>query len=927
MTERDVFIAALQKDDPAERAAFLDQACAGDAALRERVGRLLRLHEEAGTFLERPAAGEAATGEPAPGRWVGPEAGQAAEGPGSWVGPYKLLQLLGEGGMGAVYMAEQEQPVKRRVALKIIKPGMDSAQVLARFEAERQALALMDHPNIAKVLDAGATAAGRPYFVMELVKGVPITHFCDREHLTPRERLELFVPVCQAVQHAHQKGVIHRDLKPSNVLVALYDGRPVPKVIDFGVAKATGQKLTERTMFTAVGQVVGTLEYMSPEQAELNQLDVDTRSDVYSLGVLLYELLTGGPPFTAKQLRGAAFDEMLRLIREVDPPKPSTRLSGSQELPAIAAKRKLEPGRLTRLVRGELDWIVMKALEKERHRRYQTANGLARDVERYLHDEPVEACPPGAGYRLRKAARRYRKPLAAAAAFLLLLVLAAALTGWQALRLARAERDAAQRERDEAMRQARVVAEVQEALSQAAALRQQGKWTEAQAPLKRAEALLEGAPQDEELGERFRDLRRQLDEEERGLGLLQRLDAIRLKAANVLEENGAGAAAEYEEAFREYGLDVKAQPAEAAAARLRRSPIREDLVAGLDDWAARGQPPGPGRAKLRAVADAADGDPWRRALRDAVDRKDGARLTAMARDAQALAQPPADLSGLGAALAEAGLDDEAVALLRQAQARHPTDFRINLELASALLRHRPRDQEAVGYYRAALALRPDSPGVSLDLGNALRARGDLQGAIRCYRRAIALDPKDALAHYHLGKALLGQGHRAEAVAAFRQAVALGPKLAEAHCELGLALQAQGELAAALAALQTGHELGLQRKDWPYPSAEWVAGCAALAAASQGGDAQQPDEPGRARLRRQALACLRADLARRRDRLASGKPADRAAVRDTVERWRCLPDLAGVRDAAALAKLPAEEREAWQQFWADVAGLRAKAEAK
>jgi serine/threonine protein kinase len=265
------------------------------------------------------------------------------------------LQKLGEGGMGTVYVAEQEQPVKRRVALKVIKAGMDSAQVVARFEQERQALALMDHPNIAKVLDAGTTDKGRPYFVMELVKGIPITKFCDQEHLTPRERLELFAPVCQAVQHAHQKGVIHRDLKPSNVLIALYDGKPEPKIIDFGLAKATGPKLTERTMFTEVGSIVGTLEYMAPEQAELNNLDIDTRADIYSLGVLLYELLTGAPPFTAQQLRSAGLSEMLRIIKEVEPQKPSTKLSSSSELPNIAAKRKLEPKRLTKMVKGELD--------------------------------------------------------------------------------------------------------------------------------------------------------------------------------------------------------------------------------------------------------------------------------------------------------------------------------------------------------------------------------------------------------------------------------------------------------------------------------------------------------------------------------------------------------------------------------------------
>ena len=301
------------------------------------------------------------------------------------VGPYKLLQPIGEGGMGVVYMAEQEEPVRRLVAVKIIKPGMDSRHVIARFEAERQTLAIMDHQNIAKVLDAGTTDTGCLYFAMELVKGVPITEYCDKNRLTLRERLEMFIPVCHAMQHAHQKGIIHRDIKPSNVLVALYDGKPVPKVIDFGVAKATQQKLTELTMFTGLGQILGTLEYMSPEQAELNQLDIDTRSDVYSLGVLLYKLLTGSTPFTQEELRRAGFEEMLRTIRETEPPKPSTRLSASGDaLPSISSVRRIDPAKLSKLVRGELDWIVMKAIEKDRGRRYDSANNFAEDIQRFL---------------------------------------------------------------------------------------------------------------------------------------------------------------------------------------------------------------------------------------------------------------------------------------------------------------------------------------------------------------------------------------------------------------------------------------------------------------------------------------------------------------------------------------------------------------
>ena len=324
------------------------------------------------------------------------------------IGPYKLLEQIGEGGFGIVFMAEQQQPVRRKVALKVLKLGMDTKQVVARFEAERQALAIMDHPNIAKVHDGGATPSGRPYFVMELVKGVPITEYCDQNHLTPRQRLELFVPVCQAVQHAHQKGIIHRDLKPSNVLVSVHDTTPVVKVIDFGVAKALGQELTEKTLFTGFAQMIGTPLYMSPEQAGQSSLDVDTRSDIYSLGVMLYELLTGTTPFDRERLKDASYEEIRRIIREEEPARPSNRISTLETRTGttISEQRQSDPRRLSRLLRGELDWIVMKALEKDRNRRYETANAFALDIQRYLAGEPVQAAPPrAAGYRLKEVPR------------------------------------------------------------------------------------------------------------------------------------------------------------------------------------------------------------------------------------------------------------------------------------------------------------------------------------------------------------------------------------------------------------------------------------------------------------------------------------------------------------------------------------------
>ncbi len=445
-TDKSIFLAALEIDAAADRAAFVEQSCAGDPALRASVGALLAAHDNPPQLLAVP---EDAAPDPDAAGWP--------DHPGAVIGPYKLLQQLGEGGMGTVYMAEQRHPVQRKVALKLVKAGMDSKQVVARFEAERQALAMMDHVNIARVLDAGETpptyAGGmlRPYFVMELVHGVPITEYCDVHHLSPRERLELFVPVCQAIQHAHQKGIIHRDIKPSNVMVTLYDGRPVPKVIDFGVAKATEQKLTDRTLFTQFGFMVGTLEYMSPEQAETSALGVDTRSDIFSLGVLLYELLTGSTPLTRERIKEAAYGEILRLIREEAAPRPSARLSDSGEaLASISAQRQTEPDKLTRLVRGELDWIVMKALEKDRNRRYETANGLAMDVQRYLANETVEACPPSAWYRFRKFARRNTAALLTISVVAAALALGTAVSAWQAVRAMQAQRDATE-QRDAAI--------------------------------------------------------------------------------------------------------------------------------------------------------------------------------------------------------------------------------------------------------------------------------------------------------------------------------------------------------------------------------------------------------------------------------------------------------------------------------------------
>ncbi|MBI3407251.1 MAG: tetratricopeptide repeat protein [Planctomycetes bacterium] len=756
---RQIFLAIVEQPST-QWDALLDEACGKDSELHRQVALLLKAHAEGEGILDRNEALKAPTGIYE----------SLNERPGTVIGPYKLLQQIGEGGMGTVWMAEQTHPVQRKLAVKLIKPGMDSRQVLARFEAERQALALMDHPNIAKVLDAGtigsepealardsaaplahASGSARPYFVMELVKGVPITKYCDEHHLTPKQRLELFIPVCQAVQHAHQKGIIHRDLKPNNVLVAEYDDKPVAKVIDFGVAKATGPRLTDRTM------------------------------------VLLYELLTGTTPFEKKHLQAAAFDEVLRIIREDDPPKPSTRLSTTDELPSIAANRGLEPKKLSGLVRGELDWIVMKSLEKDRNRRYETANGFAAEVQRYLNDEPVQAGPPSATYRLRKFARRNKRALATGAVLFLALLIAlgavAGSVGWMM--------------RDQEARRAKLASQLEVVLEEVEQQLREQNWAEALAAARRAEALVAGGGGDAVL-------RQQVSAALVDLILVKDLEEIRLNRDVRLKRDGSDttpadrqADGQYAAAFLEYGVDLNRLSEQEAIRRLQSRPhVTVALAIALDDWTncRIGKGDVAGARMLGAVARGIDADAWRTQVRAAWAQEDWKALEGLAASPEFLRQPPPTLHLLGMILGDGGKLESGIEVLRKTQARYPGDFWINYHLGVKLRVKGPAYlEQAIGFSRAALALRPQSAGTWTTLGSHLMRQKKPDEAITYFSKAIELDPKYADAHNGLGAAFHSQKMLDDAIACYNKAIEVDPKIIMAYCNVGIALRGQGKL--------------------------------------------------------------------------------------------------------------------------------------
>jgi serine/threonine protein kinase/Tfp pilus assembly protein PilF len=832
-----MFVEAVQIADPANRKAFLDRACGSDAALRDRMAGLLSALNRAGNFLQSPLAAHALLDLPAP---------KAPDAPGTTIGSYRLLEQIGEGGFGIVFMAEQTRPVRRRVALKVIKPGMDTRQVVARFEAERQALALMDHPNIAQVFDGGATASGRPFFVMELVRGMPITDFCDQSRLPPRDRLHLFVQVCQAVQHAHQKGVIHRDLKPSNVLVSMHDTTPVVKVIDFGVAKALDQKLTDKTLFTGFAQLVGTPTYMSPEQAGQSGLDVDTRSDVYALGVLLYELLTGTTPFDKERLRAAGFDEMQRVIREEDPPRPSTRVSTLGHAAAtVSTNRQSDWQKLARLMRGELDWIVMKALEKDRGRRYETASAFAADVQRYLANEPVLACPPSAWYRFRKFSQRNRASLSVFGLVLFFVVLMGSGAGWFV--------------RDRAARRARLNVEVEHSLNEATRAREQAltqtdnpvRWeaalAEAASALNRARGLAsqDAAALEPATWERLQAMEAMqalLDADATDRRFAARFEEVRLEQAEVnlaISEFKEGTAfAALREAFRQdYGIEFDSTPVGEATAVIRQRPqgVQSLLLAALEvslHDVPKGAPDM--RKWLNIALEAADTGPWRKRAEVAVQAGNWKALEQVVEEAIAARQPPSLVLQIADRIPLAC--SARVAVLDRIRQAYPGDFWANYALAFSLQYGQPpRPEEAIRYHTAALALRPHNPAECVNLGNALRARGEVVGAIRAYREALDGHPDYAAGHERLGLALdqngdsdgaiaqmrettrlrryvpdhvvLGNllarnGLSDEAIASYQRAIDIDPQYSMAHYNLGTVLLETGHLDEAVASYRT-----------------------------------------------------------------------------------------------------------------------------
>ena len=779
----EIFSAALEIESHVERGEYLDQVCGDDAQLRKEIEQLLVEHLEATGFMAEPAAA-----------YVGTIDLPIVQQLGTYIGPYKLIEEIGEGGMGVVYLAHQRDPVRRKVALKIIKPGMDTREVIARFEAERQALAMMDHPNIAKVYEAGSTESGRPFFVMELVNGVPITEYCDDKNLTTKQRLELFVSVCNAVQHAHHKGIIHRDIKPSNILVTLQDGVPAPKIIDFGIAKATNQELTTNTLFTGLGQMIGTPMYMSPEQAERSSLNVDTRSDIYSLGVLLYELLTGTTPFDRQQMKEAGLDGIRRMILEEEPQRPSTRISTMGNMATTTSDcRKTVPAELRRSLQQELDWIVMKSLEKDRTRRYQSATDFSRDVQRHLSDEPVEACPPSTLYRLQKYVRRNRVKLLITGVLTICILSSIALVATV---------------RHRASKQVRVTEAVHAKLARIDGLRGQLTWDSEQtfvwAELNDALSGLETLGNDPSLpSELNRVIQETLDRaanEQKVREAIQYYDTLRKEFRfypgpvddefeyvpvmwKWVRENDPD---RIFVALKSLGIQLYDTEVGQITQTIASLPTKahQNLIAVLDDAVVRfaqeaigvtGLELGAKRyaiAKLNQIIQEVDKDPWRQNLRGAISSDDVTPLVRLAQQAEVSAQAPRTLLLLARELHARGETGLSVQLLEQSQQVYPGHQKSAVELGYQTFSQLPEfPNPSVSQALADVAFQPRSYQAMVELGRAFWMAGDFEQSVFVLRKATEMDPDRHLAFANLSVALASLGRLAEAENALEKAKA------------------------------------------------------------------------------------------------------------------------------------------------------------